>query len=94
MDNNDPALRGAVPIGTPPVPTVTCIWHYHPTIQHPPDAPPHWQNDDGMWVIELAALFTWLTVNLTQMLTIANGIGEHLNEVAVHVEALDAILSE
>jgi hypothetical protein len=93
MDNGDKTFRGAVPIGGVPVPSISCIWHYHEGIEHPPDAPPHWENPDGQWVIELAALFVWQTVNLTQLLAIANTMAKHLSEVAVQVEALDAILS-
>jgi hypothetical protein len=92
-------FRGAIPLGDGNgdakelgTQVVTCIWHNH-ELGHPPDAPECvkiMHNGKPIRVVPLPALLVWLTVNLTQMLGVSNEMAEHLNELQVYVEALDA----
>lgn len=82
------------PAGPPMGGAITCLWHSH-NLAHPPDAPECFNRmhlGKPIRVVPLPAMLAWLVVNLTQMLTITEGMAEHLNEVALHVEALDLLL--
>ncbi len=101
MMGKDP-FSGAVPIGNGEVSStnvpnvVTCIWHSR-GMDHPPDAPGCeniMHNGRQVQAMPMGSLIAWLTVNLTQMLAITNGMAEHLNELQVYVESLDATLEE
>lgn len=97
MDKNgEPIFKGAVPLGpggSAAASLVSCIWHKFgdDVAAHPPDAPQCW-DQDGHRVMQLAGLLAWQTVNLTQLLSITNGIAQQLAETMVHLEALEATL--
>ena len=96
QDNSDPRLQGAVPLGEPGETTqmVSCLWH-GASMEHPQGAPPcQWHSGASQQVMPLASLLQWLTITLTQLLGATNGMAEHLSELGVQVEALDATLSE
>lgn len=88
-------LIGAVPLGPEPeTQMVSCIWH-GASMEHPVGAPPCvWHAGASQQVMALTSLLQWLTITLTQLLGATNGMAEHLSELGVQVEALDATLSE
>ncbi len=93
-NNGDPRLHGAVPLGPEGTQMVSCIWHSL-GLEHPPGAPPcQFHGGADQMVMPVASLLQWLTITLTTVTAAYNGMAEHLAELGVQVEALDATLSE
>ncbi len=94
-NNGDPRFPGAVPLGPDPTTQmVSCIWHSS-GLEHPPGAPPcQFYGGADQMVMPVASLLQWLTITLTTVTAAYNGMAEHLAELGVQVEALDATLSE
>jgi hypothetical protein len=98
-DNNGdtPRFPGAVPLGPPPqvgTQMVSCIWH-SAGIEHPPGAPEcQFHGGTDQMVMPVTQLLGWLTITVTTVARAYNGMAEHLAELGVQVEALDATLPE
>ena len=95
-DSNGEMFRGAIPLGGDTVPTITCLWHQEDLgLPHPTDAPPcHFDTARDQWVLGMADLLGWVTVNLTRVLIAYGGIAKQVGEIGVHLEALEATLTE
>ncbi len=96
-NNGDPRFQGAVPLGgelAPGTQMVSCIWH-SAGIEHPPGAPQcQFHGATDQMVMPVTQLLGWLTITLTTVTAAYNGMAEHLADLGVQVEALDATLSE
>lgn len=93
-NGGDPRFPGAVPIGgdMPAVGTqmVSCIWHAG-GVEHPTGAPKcQFHGGTDQMVMPLTQLLGWITITLTTVTHAYTGMAEHLAQLGVQVEAMDA----